>query len=58
MTKTQRDLLAAVYNKHMKAEYEPIQKYAALFKKYDSMRMSEIDQVVSKLLELYRQDYK
>ncbi len=52
MNKTQRDLLAACYNKGIKAEYENVEKYSHNFKKYDNMRMSEIDEVVNKLREL------
>lgn len=52
MDKTQRDLLAAGYNKNIQADYENVRGYAANFKKYDNMRMSEIDEVVRKLKTL------
>lgn len=52
MSKTQRDLLAACWNKGIKATYEKVQGYATNFKKYNNLRMSEIDEVVEKLREL------
>ncbi len=55
MTKTQRDLLASCWNKKIKATYEKVQGYATNFKKYDNLRMSEIDEVVAKLKELQAQ---
>lgn len=54
MDKTQRDLLAACWNKKMKAEYSIVQEYAARFKKYDNLRISQIDEVVEKLKELIK----
>lgn len=52
MTRTQRDLLAACWNKGIEATYEKVQRYAENFKKYDNMRMSEIDEVVCKLEQI------
>lgn len=52
MNKTQRDLLAACWNKKIEATYENVRGYAYNFKKYDNMRMSEIDEVVEKLKTL------
>lgn len=53
MNKTQRDLLAACYNKKIKANYENVRGYAYEFRKYDKMTMREIDEVVAKLKNLY-----
>lgn len=49
MTKTQRDLLAACWNKKINPTYDAVRGYAYNFKKYDNMRMSEIDEVIDKL---------
>lgn len=57
MTKTQRDLLRACWSKGIKAEYEKVEQYAHNFKKYDNMRMSEIDEVVAKLRDLGMKTY-
>ncbi len=54
MNKNQRDLLAACYNKKMSADWNTVDNYARLFKKYDNMRLSEIDEVVEKLKTLNR----
>lgn len=54
MTKTQLDLLAACYNKQIEATYDKVRGYAYNFKKYNSMRMSEIDEVIDKLESLYK----
>lgn len=56
MNKIQRDLLAACYNKKMKADYDSIHEYSAKFKKYDNLRMNEIDEVVDKLNSLYQKE--
>lgn len=52
MTKTQRDLLAACWNKHIQPTYEKVEGYAYNFKKYDNLRMREIDEVVARLKAL------
>lgn len=52
MTKTQRDLLAACWNKKLMPTYDAVRGYAYNFKKYDNLRMSEIDEVVMKLQTL------
>lgn len=52
MNKTQRDLLAACYNKKIKAVFVNVDNYARNYKKYDTLRLSEIDEVVAKLKEL------
>lgn len=38
----------------MSADYQVIQGYASNYKKYDNMLISEIDEVVEKLRELYK----
>lgn len=49
MTKIQRDLLRACWAKKIKPTYEHVEGYAKNFRKYDNLRMSEIDEVVAKL---------
>lgn len=56
MTKTQRDLLAACYNKHIKAEYSPVRSYAVNFRKYDILTMRDINEVVEKLKEINKKE--
>lgn len=52
MTKTQRDLLSACWNKKIAATYEAVRGYAYNFKKYDNLTMRDIDEVVAKLKTL------
>ena len=52
MNKIQRDLLAVCWNKKIEATYKKVERYAYNFKKYDNMRISEIDEVVVKLKAL------
>lgn len=52
MTRTQRDLLRACWSKHIQPVYEKVERYAYHFKKYDNMRMSEIDEVVAELAKI------
>jgi len=49
MNKTQRDLFRVCLLRKIKPTYEAVESYAHNFKKYDNMRISEIDEVVAKL---------
>lgn len=52
MNKIQRDLLAACYNKKIKATYDSVREYAYNFIKYDRLSIREIAEVVEKLKTL------
>lgn len=56
MNKIQRDLMSACYRRKVLFTYADVQSYACNFKKYDNMRMSEIDEVVDKLSEIEKQE--
>ena len=54
MNKTQRDLLAACWNKRMAPDYNEIREYAYRYNKYNYLSMRDIDEVVRKLESLYQ----
>lgn len=51
--KIQNDLIKACWNKRVAPDYDNVREYAYNFKKYDTLSIRDIQEVVTRLKEFY-----